>query len=77
MVLLGLRDTELPEPGEGDDSVGHTEKTVFYRRGRRGGRTILGGEKMGIAYMINMGAQSATANTLKELHLEEEDHRLC
>ena len=76
MVLLGLRDTELPEPGEGDDSVGHAEKAEFYGRGQRQW-TILADKKMGIAYMINMGAQSATANTLKELHLEEEDHRLC
>ena len=50
MVLFGLRDNELPEPGEGDDSDGYAEKTESMAEGR----PFLW---MGIAYAINMGTR--------------------
>jgi hypothetical protein len=64
MVLFGLRDDKLPEPAW---SGGHAEKAEFMAEGAGAGQHSCGWE----SHMRSTWVLRATANTLKELHLEQ------
>jgi hypothetical protein len=65
MVLLGLRDNELPEPAKATTRARMVmrRRPSLWPRAQRGETILADGNRM--------RGEGATANTLKELHLVE------